>query len=74
MTSEFKYLRPEHQALIERHIKEREQLKLAQAQGQAGGMPAGAAAGGIPAPGSLPAVPGGAPLDVMQAGPNIVNK
>jgi len=73
MTSEFKYLRAEHQALVERHIKEREQIKMASAaaaQPVAPGMP-----GAAPAPGGLPAVPGaGGPLDVMQAGPNIVNK
>lgn len=72
MTSEFKYLRPEHQALVERHIKDREQLKMAQGQGT---MAAPGAPGAAPAPGALPAVPGsGGPLDVMQAGPNIVNK
>lgn len=73
MTSEFKYLAANHQALVERHIKEREQIKLTQGQGAAAAVPG---AGGMPAPGgALPAVPGsGGPLDVMQAGPNIVNK
>ena len=53
MTTEYKYLPPEQQALIDRHIKEREQMP---------------AAGGGPA-GPLPAVPGAAgPLDVMQMG------
>lgn len=73
MTSEFKYLRPEHQALVEQHIKEREQVKLASAQQPGGGgLVPGAApgAGGAVNPGGMPAVPGsGGPLDVMQTGP-----
>ena len=66
MTTEYKYLPPEQQALIDRHIKEREQMAAA---GMAGaGAPGMPAAGGGPA-GPLPAVPGAAgPLDVMQMG------
>jgi hypothetical protein len=67
MTTEYKYLLPEQHALIDRHIKEREQLAAAGAAavaGVPGGMPGGGPAG------PLPAVPGaGAPLDVMQMGP-----
>jgi hypothetical protein len=66
MTTEYKYLQPEQQALVDRHIKEREQLAAAGAMAGAG-MPGGAP-GGAPA-GPLPAVPGAAgPLDVMQMG------
>lgn len=49
MTAEYKYTAEEHKALIERHIKEREQL-AAQAP-QAGGAPAGAP-GPAPQPGA----------------------
>lgn len=70
MTTEYKYLPPEQQALIDRHIKEREQLAAqgAAAAGGAAGIP-GMAGGGGGAAGELPAVPGGAPMDVMQMGP-----
>lgn len=62
MTTEYKYLSPENQALIDRHIKEREMLA---AQGaQPSGMP------GQPGPaagpgGPLPPVPGGGQADGM---------
>jgi hypothetical protein len=62
MSAEFKYLTPEHQALILRHIKERS-MKVAQAGGAGPGQPG--AGGG--APGELPVVPGGAPMDVAAS-------
>jgi hypothetical protein len=66
MTTEYKYLPPEQQALIDRHIKEREQMAAAGAAAM-GAAPAGMPGGG--AAGPLPAVPGSAgPLDVMQMG------
>lgn len=60
MTSEFKYLNPEQQALVEQHIKEREQI-AAQMQAPGGmGQEPGAAPpvpeGALPGPG-----PAGAP-------------
>lgn len=67
MTTEYKYLLPEQHAIIDRHIKEREQMAAAGAAAVAG-VPGGVAGGGPAGP--LPAVPGpGAPLDVMQMGP-----
>lgn len=66
MTTEYKYLEEGQQALIDRHIKEREQLAAAGAAA-GGGMPGGMPGGGPAGP--LPAVPGSAgPLDVMQMG------
>jgi len=64
MSAEFKYLTPEHQALVLRHIKER-----AMRVGQTGGAPMGAGGGGAQggAPGELPVVPGGAPMDVAAS-------
>jgi hypothetical protein len=69
MTSEFKYLLPEQQALIEEHIKAREQLVANQATGQMGGpaagpgapVPEGALAGPGPA-GAPPPAPVGPPV------------
>jgi hypothetical protein len=64
MSAEFKYLRPEHQVLILRHIKERA-MKVAQT---AGGMPGpGGPGGGGAAAGQLPVVPGGAPMDIAAS-------
>lgn len=59
MSAEFKYLSPDHQALILRHIRER-------AQRMAGGAPQGGAAPGVAqaTQQNLPTVPGGAPMDV----------
>jgi hypothetical protein len=76
-SSEFKYLAPKLQVLIEEHIKAREVLAAKgprAPQGPAGPAgPAGAAGAGAPA-GGLPAVPGpGGPLDVTQAGPLMAN-
>ena len=64
MSAEFKYLTPEHQALILRHIRERSQ-RVAQAAGGQPGAQGGAPAGG--APGELPVVPGGAQMDVAAS-------
>jgi hypothetical protein len=64
MSAEFKYLKPEHQLLILRHIKERA-MKVAQT---AGGMPGpGGPGGGGAAAGQLPVVPGGAPMDIAAS-------
>ena len=70
MSAEFKYLKPEHQTLILRHIKERS-LRLAQA---AGGMPAPGAAPGAAPGGQLPVVPGGAPMDVAASPASMLQK
>jgi hypothetical protein len=70
MTSEFKYLGPEPQALIERHIKEREQLAAQGAQPPGG--PAGP--GGAPPPPQGVPLPGPqGPMDVTQM-PALANK
>lgn len=67
MTSEFKYLAKEYQALIERHIEDREQLAAQGAAAAAGAAGPPAVAGGAPNPAALPAVPNAsAPLDVTQ--------
>ena len=70
MSAEFKYLNPEHQVLILRHIKERG-LKVAQA---AGGMAGGGGGGGGAAAGQLPVVPGGAPMDVAASPASMLQK
>jgi hypothetical protein len=63
MSSEFKYLTPEHQALLERHIKDREALA---AQGpQPGVAPAGEVVQTAPAPTPGP----GGPTQVPAAPP-----
>jgi len=61
MSAEFKYLAPEHQALILRHIQERA-AKIA-----ASAAPPAGPGGGGGAPGQLPVVPGGAPMDVAAS-------
>lgn len=71
MSAEFKYLKPEHQVLLLRHIKERA-LKVAQAAG--GGAPAGGGGGGGAAAGQLPVVPGGAPMDVAASPASMLQK
>jgi hypothetical protein len=75
MSAEFKYLTPEHQTLILRHIKDRA-LKVAQSAGMAGGQPAPAAGGGGggAAAGQLPVVPGGAPMDVAASPASMLQK
>jgi hypothetical protein len=71
MSAEFKYLKPEHQLLILRHIKERA-MKVAQT---AGGMPGpGGPGGGGAAAGQLPVVPGGAPMDVAASPASMLQK
>lgn len=65
MTSEFKYLDPTSQDLIDQHIKEREQMAAKGAQPQEGQAPGGA--GPMPAPGAAPQLPSPTgPLDVNQ--------
>lgn len=64
MTSEFKYLQPEQQAMVEKHIEEREAIA---AQGAQPAQPA--APGGAPN-GALPPVPGASgPMDVTATAP-----
>jgi hypothetical protein len=65
MTSEFKYLAPEQQAMVEKHIQARELIAAQGAQ-----PPGQQAAGGGQPSGPLPAVPGaGGPMDVTQMAP-----
>ena len=75
MSAEFKYLNPDHQQLILRHIRERGERIAQQAMA---GMPApGAPApgqGGGAAPGQLPVVPGGAPMDVAASPASMLQK
>jgi hypothetical protein len=68
MTVEYKYLKDEEKALVDRHIREREQLEATkQASAQAGGPP-GPLPMGIN--GELPVAPGMAgPTEVSQAAP-----
>lgn len=65
MTSEYKYLKPEQQKNVDRHIKEREKMM---AEGAAG---SGAAAQPLAAPGPVPEAPEGmggeAPLPGSEA-------
>ena len=68
MSAEFKYLTPEHQALLLRHIAERA-ARVGQA---AAAAPGGAPGGG--APGQLPVVPGGAPMDVAASPASMLQK
>jgi len=79
MSAEFKYLNPDHQQLILRHIKERAQ-NVGQAAGGMPGMPGGAPAGPAGGPpggapgGKLPVVPGGAPMDVAASPASMLQK
>lgn len=52
MTAEFKYLEPKHQALIERHIREREDM-ASKGPAPAGAVSAAPGSGGVP-PGPVP--------------------
>lgn len=74
MTSEYKYLQPEQQKLIDRHIKEREKMMAAGPGGAPAGGGTGAGPGSAPlaAPGPVPGPPTGgmggeAPLPGSQA-------
>ena len=69
MTTEYKYLDPDNQALIDRHIKERETMAAAGAQPSAGiGAPGPA---GSPQ-GAPPPLPGAqAPMEAQNAAPAI---
>lgn len=72
MSAEFKYLNPDHQELILRHIRERAQRVGQQAQAA---LPQQGAPGQAGAPaGQLPVVPGGAPMDVAASPASMLQK